>query len=131
MSFPHYNQPDAMDCGHACLRIIARYSGKHYNNQTLRERCYLTREGVSLLGISYAAESISFHTKGATISFDQLQKDVQFTAIVQWNQNEIVVYDLFYHYHHSSLTRLVLKHTNPCFNIFCNILQKLLLKRQK
>ncbi|MBS3775140.1 MAG: C39 family peptidase, partial [Bacteroidales bacterium] len=50
--FPFYQQHDAMDCGPACLRMIARYYGKHYSLQTLRDRSYITREGVSMMGIS-------------------------------------------------------------------------------
>ena len=55
-SFPHYLQLDAMDCGPSCLRMIAKYYGKSYSLQTLRARSFITREGVSMLGISDAAE---------------------------------------------------------------------------
>jgi ATP-binding cassette, subfamily B, bacterial len=91
MSFPHYHQPDIKDCGPTCLRIIARFYGKRYNIQTLRERCYITREGVSLLGISRAAEGIGFRTKGVKISFEQLAKDAPLPAVVHWNQSHFVV----------------------------------------
>jgi len=91
MAFPHYHQFDAMDCGPTCLRIVSRFYGKHYNIQTLRERCYITREGVSLLGISKAAESIGFRTKGVKITFEQLAKDAPLPAIVHWNQTHFVV----------------------------------------
>jgi ATP-binding cassette subfamily B protein len=37
-SFPHYPQLDAMDCGATCLRMISKYYGKSYTNQTLREK---------------------------------------------------------------------------------------------
>ena len=63
--FPFYTQLDAMDCGPTCLRMIARYYGKSYSLQSLRSRSYLTRNGVSLLGISDAAEAIGFRTIGA------------------------------------------------------------------
>ena len=43
--FPHYLQHDAMDCGPTCLRMIAKYYGKSYSLQTLRERSFITREG--------------------------------------------------------------------------------------
>jgi ATP-binding cassette subfamily B protein len=60
--FPHYRQLDAMDCGATCLRMIAKYYGKNYSLETLREKTYITREGVSMLGISEAAEKIGFKT---------------------------------------------------------------------
>jgi ABC-type bacteriocin/lantibiotic exporter with double-glycine peptidase domain len=41
-----------MDCGPACLRMVAQAYGKHYRLETLRERCFITREGVSMLGIA-------------------------------------------------------------------------------
>ncbi len=66
-TFPHYLQLDAMDCGPTCLRMIARYYGKNYSLQTLRERSFITREGVSMLGISFAAESIGFRTSGKCV----------------------------------------------------------------
>ena len=51
-NFPHYIQLDAMDCGPTCLRMIAKFYGKSYSLQTLRSRSFITREGVSMLGIS-------------------------------------------------------------------------------
>ena len=50
-SFPYYKQLDKMDCGPACLRMIARFYGKSYSLQTLREHSYISREGVSLMGL--------------------------------------------------------------------------------
>ena len=66
--FPHYTQLDAMDCGPTCLRMVARHYGRSYTLQTLRERSFITREGVSMLGISDAAESIGMHTQGVRIT---------------------------------------------------------------
>jgi len=56
--FTHYNQHDAMDCGPTCLRMVAKHHGKSFSIQSLRDSSYLSREGVSLFGISKAAESI-------------------------------------------------------------------------
>lgn len=61
--FPHYHQLDSADCGPTCLRMIARHYGRSYTLETLRERSFITRECVSMLGISDAAESISFSKK--------------------------------------------------------------------
>lgn len=89
--FPHYNQLDAMDCGSTSLRMIAKYYGKYYSAQTLRERCFITREGVSMLGISDAAESIGFHTMGVKMTFEQLAEEAVLPCILHWNQNHFVV----------------------------------------
>ena len=56
--FPHYQQHDQMDCGPTCLRMIAAFYGKHYSLERLREKSFITRLGVSMLGISEAAEKI-------------------------------------------------------------------------
>lgn len=90
-NFPHYIQLDAMDCGPTCLRMIAKHYGKSYSLQTLREKSFITREGVSMLGISDAAENIGFHTNGVKITFDQLVNDVTLPSILHWNQNHFVV----------------------------------------
>ncbi len=90
-SFPHYTQLDAMDCGPTCLRMIAKYYGRSYSLQNLREKSFITKSGVSMLGISDAAEAIGFRTTGVRISFDQLVTDLPLPCILHWNQNHFVV----------------------------------------
>ena len=91
MSFPHYTQLDSMDCGPTCLRIIAAFYGRHYSLQNLRDRCHITREGVSLLGISDAAESIGLRSVGVKLTWQQLRDEANFPCIVHWNQRHFVV----------------------------------------
>ena len=90
-SFPHYHQLDSADCGPTCLRMIAKHYGRSYTLETLRERSFITREGVSMLGISDAAESIGMRTLGVKISVKQLAKDALLPCILHWNQNHFVV----------------------------------------
>ena len=89
--FTTYTQLDAMDCGPTCLRMIAKHYGRHYSLETLRQYSFITREGVSMLGISDAAEHIGFRTSGVMISFEQLVKDAPLPCIVHWKQNHFVV----------------------------------------
>ena len=91
MSFPFYKQPDYMDCGPTCLRMVAKYYGKIISLQALRERAQTTREGSSILGLSYAAESIGFRTLGVKVSFEQLIADATFPCIAYWNQAHFIV----------------------------------------
>ncbi len=92
MSFPLYTQLDAMDCGATCLRMIAKYYGKSYTLQSLREKCYNTRAGVSLLGISDAAEKIGFKTVGVKVDYNKLaESGLPFPCIVHWYQGHFVV----------------------------------------
>ena len=89
--FPNYRQLDAMDCGPTCLRMIAKYYGRSFSVQYLREKSFITREGVSMLGISDAAEAIGFHTNGVKITFEQFVKEQPTPCILHWNQNHFVV----------------------------------------
>ncbi|XZF14127.1 peptidase domain-containing ABC transporter [Chitinophagaceae bacterium MMS25-I14] len=89
--FPFYRQHDAMDCGPTCLRMIAKHYGKDISINKLRENAHISREGVSLLGISEAAEKIGFKTLGSKITFAQLDADALLPCILHWGQNHFVV----------------------------------------
>ena len=80
-----------MDCGPTCLQMIAKYHGRHFTLQTLRDRCHITRAGVSLLGISDAAESIGFRSMGVKVAFDKLLNEQPVPFIAHWNQEHFVV----------------------------------------
>lgn len=80
-----------MDCGPACLAMIAKYYGKTYSLQKLREISFITREGVSLLGISDAAESIGMRTTGVKITYEQLSKEAKLPCIAHWKQEHFIV----------------------------------------
>lgn len=84
-------QLDSRDCGPTCLRMIAKQYGKNYSLQGLRERSFITREGVSLLGISEAAEQIGFRSMGVRIGWEQLASEATLPCIVHWNQNHFIV----------------------------------------
>lgn len=88
--FPFFKQYDAMDCGPSCIRMIAAFYGKNYSLQKLRQLAHITREGVSLLGLSEAAESIGFRTIGARITFEQLFQAPK-PCVVHWDQDHFVV----------------------------------------
>ena len=80
-----------MDCGPACLTMIAAHYGRHYTLDHLREQCFIGREGVSLLGISKAAEQIGFRTVGGRLTFDKLAEKALLPCVVHWNQEHFVV----------------------------------------
>lgn len=86
-----YIQLDSMDCGPTCLRMIAKHYGRSYTLQSLREKSFITREGVSMLGISEAAEAIGFRTSGVRISLEQLMTEIPLPCILHWNQHHFVV----------------------------------------
>ena len=84
-------QRNAMDCGPSCLAMIAEHYGRTVQQELLHHYCSLGRNGVSLLGISKAAENIGFKTVGGRLSFDILANELPFPCIVHWNQNHFVV----------------------------------------
>lgn len=90
-SFPFYKQLDAMDCGPTCIRMVARFYGKHFSLQTLREKSHLNKEGVSLLGISQAAEAIGFQTMGVSLTWERLKTEAPLPVIVHWKQKHFIV----------------------------------------
>ena len=94
-SFPFYKQQYSADCGPSCLRMIAKYYGKEYSAELLRKHSFISREGVSMLGISDAADYLGFHTVGVFTSFNQLAEEALLPCILHWNQNHFVVcYDI-------------------------------------
>lgn len=91
MSFPFVKQPDAMDCGPACLKMVAGFYKKNFSLESLRKKCYITREGVSFLGLSEAADSLGFRTLGVKVPFEILSENVPKPAIVHWRQRHFIV----------------------------------------
>ena len=89
--FPHYYQPDAMDCGATCLRMIAKYYGKEYSIETLREKCFTAKDGVSLLSVSKTAEELGFKTIGGRVTYQKLTTEAPLPCMLYWNQEHFVV----------------------------------------
>ena len=87
---PYYPQHDAMDCGPTCLRMVAAFYGKRYSLEGLREKSFITREGVSMLGISEAAEKIGFRSICVQVGYEKLQ-EAPLPCIIHWNQQHFVV----------------------------------------
>ena len=90
LRFPEYRQLDAMDCGPTCLRMVAKYWGRAVPLAELRERSHIGKQGVSLLGIAYAAESIGFRTLSAKTTEEGL-REAPLPLVAHWRQNHFVV----------------------------------------
>lgn len=80
--FPHILQSYAMDCDPACLAMIAKHYCKEYDIDILRKNSCIGRDGVSMLGISRAAENIGFRTVGRCITFDKFAEKALLPCIV-------------------------------------------------
>ncbi len=90
MSFPFYKQLDQSDCGPTSLRMVAKHYGRNYPIEYLREKCYITRNGVSVAGISEAAQTIGMRTLAAKVPFSKL-KEAPLPCIAFWRQRHFLV----------------------------------------
>ncbi len=117
MSFPHEHQLDFKDCGPACIKIIAKFYGKYYSIQYLRDLCGINREGVSFLDIGYACEEIGIRSTSVRLDWDQLSHQVALPCIVHWNANHfVIVYKISKsHVFVSDPAKGILKYTIPEF----------------
>jgi len=85
---------DMMDCGPSCLKMIAKYHGKYYSLQNMRDKCGITREGVSFLDLSHAAESIGLRSLSLKCTVEDLLLKIPLPVIVHWdNSHYVVVYN--------------------------------------
>lgn len=89
--FPFYRQLDSMDCGATCLRMISRHWGRYYSLEYLRELTYMGKQGVSLLGISDAAEHIGLQSLAVKTTYGRLARDLPLPCIAHWKQEHFVV----------------------------------------
>lgn len=80
-----------MDCGPTCLRIVAKYYGRSISLEYLRNKSQYGKAGVSMLGLSDAAEAIGLKSVGAKLSFEQLINDAPHPAIIHWDHYHFVV----------------------------------------
>ena len=71
--------------------MIAKYYGKNYSLQLLRDRTQVGKEGVNLFGISEAAESIGFRTQAVRLDYHSLVSQAFLPCILHWDQNHFVI----------------------------------------
>lgn len=88
--FHFYHQQDSMQCGVACLQMVSKYFGRKYSLNFLADICFATTEGISMLGLSEAANEIGLHSVCARATVEELSK-VSLPCILHWNQNHFVV----------------------------------------
>lgn len=88
--FPVIHQYDSMQCGIACLQMVCKYFGRDYSLESLSKLCFATTEGVSMLGINEAANTIGLQTTCARTTIGILC-EAPLPCIIHWNQNHFVV----------------------------------------
>ncbi|PSN20533.1 peptidase C39 [filamentous cyanobacterium CCP5] len=88
--YPWVEQQSSSDCGAACLSMIARYWGKRFPLNVLRERANVGRSGVSLKGLAKAAEGLGFQARPVRASLSRLT-DHRGPWIAHWEGSHFVV----------------------------------------
>lgn len=89
--FPFFRQLDYRDCGPTCLRMVAKFHGKTFSREFLRDKAGITRMGVTMAGIADAAEAIEMRTLGMRIALESLVTEAPTPFIVPWRQKHFVV----------------------------------------
>lgn len=92
--YPYYAQQSVSDCGAACLLMIGQYWGKNYSLNRLRDLANVNRNGSTLRGLAFAAETIGFVTRPIKATLDRFAEQ-KLPAIAHWEHNHyIVVYEI-------------------------------------
>ena len=89
--FPFHPQLDAMDCGPAALRMVCTHHGRELSQSWLRELCHIGKGGVSLLGISEAAEKVGLRSLAVRLSYVRLRDEAPLPCIAHWQADHFVV----------------------------------------
>jgi len=89
--FPFFRQLDYRDCGSTCLRMVAKFHGKNFSREFLRNSAGITKQGVTMAGIADAAEIIEMRTLGMRISLESLVTEAPTPFVVPWRQKHFVV----------------------------------------
>jgi ATP-binding cassette subfamily B protein len=88
--FPHVYQVDEMDCGAACVAIVARSYGRAVSMVAIRDAVGTGLDGTSLMGITRGAERIGLAARAVKASKSHLDQ-LPLPAVVHWEGNHWVV----------------------------------------
>ncbi len=84
-------QFDRMDCGPACVRMVASHFGKTFPLSYIRSRSHLTKEGVSVSGIRDALGAIGIDSASFEMTPGELADNCPVPVILYWEQRHFVV----------------------------------------
>lgn len=95
--FTFYPQLETMDCGPACVRMMAAAHVRHYSLDTLKSLSDFNKLGTNFLSLSNCFQEIGFDTTVVTIPYESTDAetpgltDCPLPCIVHWNQRHFVV----------------------------------------
>lgn len=112
--YPVYRQLENVDCAPTCLRMIAKFYGKKYALEELRDLCGITRVGASLKDISNASTIMGFDNAVVRVSLNEIE-EVPLPCILHWRQDHFVVlYDIKNHQNAENSTYVI---ADPAFGL--------------
>jgi ATP-binding cassette, subfamily B, bacterial len=88
--FPHEFKTDAKDFGPVCLKNIAKFYGRYYTVQYLRDKGRMNGS-ISFLDLSHTAESIGLRSLVKKATIDDLRDKLVLPCILSWDENHFVV----------------------------------------
>jgi ATP-binding cassette, subfamily B, bacterial len=94
MKFRLFRQLEGMDCGPACIQMIAFHYGKRISLYLLRDLCNVTRLGVSGDDIVNGCRKLGLEAVPGMVMKEK-SEEFPLPAIIHWRQNHFVVlYDI-------------------------------------
>lgn len=94
MKYQLIRQHSEEDCGAACLASIAKYYGKVFTINRIREAVGTGRQGTTLLGLKQGANRLGFNARGVIVptAIEAInQKAIPLPAIIHWKGYHWVV----------------------------------------
>ena len=90
-NFPFFKQVSIIDCGPACLQMVAKYYGKDHDLAMLSNLAGLSSEGASLHSISEVAQRIGFNTLSVKITLQEMREQELVPCIAHWRKKHFIV----------------------------------------
>jgi ABC-type bacteriocin/lantibiotic exporter with double-glycine peptidase domain len=92
---PTVLQYEAVECGAASLKIVLGFLGRVVPLAELRERCGISRDGVTAIQLKRAAQSYGLEVRAYRCAAEQLRQQVALPAVLFWNFNHFLVLEGF------------------------------------
>ena len=92
---PSVLQYESVECGAASLKIVMGYLGKILPLSEIRDRCGISRDGVTAVQLKRAAQSYGLEVKAFRSSAEKLLEAGDFPCILFWNFNHFLVLEGF------------------------------------
>jgi ABC-type bacteriocin/lantibiotic exporter with double-glycine peptidase domain len=92
---PTVLQYEAVECGAASLKIVLGYYSRIVSLSELRDRCGISRDGVTAIQLKRAAQSYNLDVRAYRCSAEQLKQKASLPAVLFWNFNHFLVLEGF------------------------------------